>query len=110
MVSSKQSPIVHVQAARENGAYARYQHKSSFEYTDVVLIMIGCFVLYGLFIYYFLPTAAPASYQRALLELNYQWQVALQSLRYSLGQAFFSFSHTSVLGEWYQYLAALMMS
>jgi hypothetical protein len=110
MVSSKQSPIVHVQAERTYRTYPRYASASSFGYGDVMLLLTFCFALYGLFLYYFLPSATSLSYQRTMAELSYQWQVAWQSMRYSLHQASFSFSHTTVLGEWYQYLTTLVMS
>lgn len=105
---SKQSPIVHVQAYEANRMYPRRQHAPRFEYGDILLMLLICFVMYGLFLYYFLPTAAPASYQRAIAELGYHWQAAWQSIQYSLAQVLLSFSHTTVLGEWIQYLTTLV--
>lgn len=103
-MASKQSPIVHVQTYQANRTYPRYQSSSRFEYNDVILILLFCLALYGLFLYYFLPTVAPGSYRRIVAELGYHWQIAWRSTEYYLAQVSLSLSHIPVLGEWYQYL------
>jgi len=105
---NKQSPIVHVQTQQMNRMYPRHQSGSRSEYGDVVLILLFCFVMYGLFLYYFVPAAAPASYQRVASELGYQWQAAWQPMRYFLAQVFLSLSHIPVLGDWVQSLITLI--
>ena len=107
MVSSKQSPIVYVQAQSMNRLYPYRQRATAFEYTDIVLLLAGCFAVYGLFLYYFLPVTASTTYQRAALELSYQWQATGQALRYHLVQVLFS--QSSLLGDWYPTLVALLM-
>ena len=107
MVSSKQSPIVYVQAQTANRLYPHRQRASAFEYTDIVLLLTFCFAVYGLFLYYFLPATASNTYQRAALELSYQWQATGQALRYHLVQVLFS--QSSLLGDWYPTLVALVM-
>ena len=107
MVSSKQSPIVYVQAQAVNRLYSHRQNTPAFEYTDIVLLLAGCFAVYGLFLYYFLPVTASTTYQRAALELSYKWQATGQSLRYYLVQV--PFSQSSLLGDWYPTLVALVM-
>jgi hypothetical protein len=106
MVSSKQSPIVYVQAQPVNRLYPHRQ-RAGFEYTDIVLLLAGCFAVYGLFLYYFLPVTASTTYQRAALELSYQWQATGQALRYYVVQVLFS--QSSLLGDWYPTLVALVM-
>lgn len=101
---SKQSPIVYGKTYQANRTYPRYQSASRFEHTDVFLILIFCLAMYGLFLYYFLPSFAPGSYRRIVAELGYHWQIAWQATEYSLAQVSLSLSHTPVLGEWYQYL------
>ena len=107
MVSNKQSPIVHVQAQTVNRLYPHRQSASAFEYTDVFLLLTGCLAAYGLFLYWILPVTAFTSYQRATLELSYQWQATWQSLHYHLVQVLFS--QSSLLGDWYPTLVTLVM-
>lgn len=107
---SKQSPIVHVQAQAMNRSYPRHPSRLRGEYGDVILILLFCFAMYGLFLYYFVPVAASVRYQRAVSELGYHWQAVWQSLRYSLAHLFLSLSHTPIVGEWLQFLTPLFMA
>lgn len=102
MVSSKQSPIVQVGAVHDTQRYLRYHSASSFEYKDVLLMLLFCFALYGLFIYYILPTSA--SYRQAANELSYYWQSSWSGMHHTFREVSFSLSQHPVLGEWYQYL------
>ena len=104
MVSSKQSPIVHVGTVRDTRQYLRYHSVSLFEYKDVLLILLFCFALYGLFIYYILPTAGPAGYRQAVNELSYNWQGTWYTMHRTFLQVSSALSQHPVLGEWYQYL------
>ena len=101
MVSSKQSPIVHVGTVRDTQQYLRYQSSPLFEYKDVLLALLFFFALYGLLIYYILPDT---EYRQAVNQLSYQWQPTLQSLSRTFTQTSIALSQQPVLGEWYQYL------
>lgn len=101
MVSSKQSPIVHVGVVRDTRQYLRYQSSPLFEYKDVMLTLLAFLAIYGLFMYYILPNT---SYRQATNQLYYQWQPALVGLQQNFQKASFALSQHPVLGEWYQYL------
>ena len=102
MISSKNSPIVHVQAHQPNHLYLRRRYAQRFEYTDVLSMLAICLVLYGLFIYYLLPGVAPETYQRSFTQLWYHWQVAAHSFEHQMNQTFLSLSHTLGFSEWIQ--------
>lgn len=102
MVSSKPSPIVQVGAVHDTRRYLRYRSASSFEYKDVLLMLLICLALYGLFIYYILPTST--SYRQAANELNYSWQSTWSGIHHTFTEVSFALAQHPVLGEWYQYL------
>ena len=106
MVSSKQSPIIHVSQAQRKSLYSRCRTTSAFEYTDLFVILFFCFALYALFIYYLFPNLAANNYQRAVAELSYQWQVAWRYAQHSWFQD--SFFSLSLIDEWYQLLVTLV--
>ena len=102
MVSSKQSPIVQGGAAHDMRRYLRYQSASVFEYKDVLIMLLFCFALYGLFIYYILPTST--NYRQAANELSYYWQSTWYGMHHTFTEVSFALAQHPVLGEWYQYL------
>lgn len=106
MVSSKNSPIVHISTAQRNKLYPRYRSGSMFEHADLLVILTFCFLLYGFFIYYLFPSMAPNSYQRVMAELSYQWQGTWRYFQHTwLQDSLFSLSQ---LDEWYQFLVTLV--
>jgi hypothetical protein len=106
MVSSKNSPIVHISAAQRNKLYPHYRSASLFEHADLLVILTFCFLLYGFFIYYLFPSVAPNSYHRVMAELSYQWQGAWRYFQHTwLQDSFFSLS---LLDEWYHFLVTLV--
>lgn len=106
MVSSKNSPIVHISNAQRNKLYPRYGKASLFEHADLMVILVVCLLLYGVFVYYLVPSVAPNSYHRALNQLSYEWQVAWRYFQHTwLQDSFFSLSQ---FDEWYQFLVTLV--
>ncbi len=105
MISSKNSPIVHISASQRHTLYP-HRKASVFEHLDLLVILTFCLALYGFFIYFLMPTVAPHSYHRAMNELSYQWQVAWRYYQHMWFQdSLFSLSQ---LDEWYQYLVTLV--
>lgn len=101
MVSSKQSPIVHVGTVHDTRRYLRYHSHTLFEYKDVMLTLLVFLAGYGLFMYYILPNTP---YRHAANQLYYQWQPAVYGLQQNFQKVSFALSQHPVLGEWYQYL------
>lgn len=108
MVSSKNSPVVHISTAQRNKLYPRYRSASLFEHTDLLVILAVCFLLYGTFVYYLFPRVAPHSHQRVITELSYNWQAAWRYFQHTwLPDSLLSLSQ---LDEWYQFLVNLVMA
>lgn len=65
-------------------------------------MLLFCFALYGLFIYYILPTSANS--RQAANELSYYWQSTWYGMHHTMTEVSFALAQYPVLGEWYQYL------
>jgi hypothetical protein len=102
-MSSKQSPIVRKYAHEANREYPRYQSASRFEYGDIILILLFCFAVYSLFLYYLMPTTAFINSRRAVAELAYNGQIILNSAESHLAQYVPTHTLTMLFAEWFHY-------
>lgn len=76
------SPIVHANATTLKLIHPGYQRRSTREYSDVMVIVLLCFLAYAFLIYCMMPAGTSHQYSRVTAELSYHWQNALDSLEY----------------------------
>ena len=74
MITKYNSPRVKVETRKSNALLNSYYRTSIFgDNGGLMLIMLFCFLVYGLLFYYMLPSGASYRYARVSAELSYYW-------------------------------------
>jgi hypothetical protein len=81
MLNKFDSPIVQTDT-RKVHTLTRRQTSILGEHRELMLIMMGCFLTYALFLYYVMPTVPAYRYNRVLAELAYYWRPVWDSFEY----------------------------
>jgi hypothetical protein len=94
----KSSPIrradtSHVRAgqAQVRARQALYPTSLFGDQGDLMMIMLGCFLAFGLFIYYVMPSGTSHQYARVGAELNYHWSNLWYSFEYQFYTTYYPF-------------------
>ncbi len=89
MITKYSSPMIKSEARRSTALlYSRPRSSILGEYGDLMMVMIFCFTVYALFLYFVLPTVSSSRYARASAELSYHWRNVWYFVEYQFYTAF----------------------
>lgn len=83
LMHKNSSPIiVRVETRKLHELHSGNRHTFLDDYGDVTMLMGTCFLLFGLFVYYWAPLDLSRQYAKTSAELAYHWQVVWYMFEY----------------------------